>query len=465
MANDVRRRIARRATVIGTGVIVTLTCVLFACSHASQRKVGALAQVANGNGNLPPSELITTSPRPPIPLLGPGVPPPGLLVGLSPDEVARVQMAPTGSRLANMRDLAANHARLKDPILEIDPGRHLIDRTMNTAVPANLALDLGFLISWNELIDALGLAYVVTGDPRYAARVDEHLRPWAQYSPPMGVGLEEGGEPSIYHREFIGAFRAIEHCWPALTPTGKAAAVHLATTIQDRTGDWWKHTPWTRGNHAAATAQTGIYAGIILVRAAVTDPALITLDEADRRLNHFLDSGHDIPQVAMVGGAERAVGLVGFGVQARIGILTPANLAIWQTRGDVSPDFFGASIDYFYKPPEQRFGYHALVTHHLLTSYWALVRCGIDQKRVANSDEVRAALGSLLDFTRPYLELGRPLQGAKSRPPDPATDGGTREVIGMAARLFPEKAWLQALLPRGEPTSFAEIYSEAAAFR
>ncbi|MBL8842045.1 MAG: hypothetical protein JNL90_11030 [Planctomycetes bacterium] len=401
----------------------------------------------------------------PRPQLGAGVPAPGYLLGLSPEEAAAVKRAPAGSRLAKLRELVLQEAQQETAPLAIEPGRHLVDRRMNKDVPAAQSLDLGFLIEWNERLDAQGLAYAITGDAKYAQRVDAELLPWANYSPPNGEGLTKGGEPGIYHRNFFGAFRAAEQCWPALSPAGRAAAVKLAITVQDRMEDWWKRTPWERGNHAAATAQTGIYAAILLVRAAADDAKRIAPADAAARLEKYLNAGANLPQQSLVGGEKRQPGLLGFGPQALIGVLTEQNAACYRSRDYATDGMLGASIDFFYKPPDRRFGYHALLTHHLLTAYWAVVRSGLDQKALSQASEVRRAIGQLLEFTRPYLERGEVLVTAKGKATDPARDARTREIVAMAARLFPEKAWLEKCRLRGEPVRFTELYAEAAKFQ
>ncbi len=296
-------------------------------------------------------------------------------------------------------------------------------------------------------------------------RVDDHLRPWANDRPPMGGGGEAGGEPSIYHREFVGAFRAAEHCWLALTPTGRAAAVHLAKTIEERMADWWSLTPWIRGNHAAATAQTGLCAAILLVRAEQTDPTLIAPADADARLRRYVSAGIALPQMTLVGGPARDSGLLGFTAQVDIGVLSEDNLPIWQSRGLGRGMPLGATLDLVDHAPDERMAYHGFTTHHMLTSYWVLVRSGISFGPVGAEAEQRASLGALLECSRPYLDGGNLLPGATGSVPDPVTDPGTREVIALGARLFPEKAWLAALAARGTPTSYAELYAEVAAFR
>ncbi len=405
-----------------------------------------------------------TRPTAPQPQLGAGVPAPGYLLGLSREEAAAVKSAPAGGRLAKLRELVLQEAQRETALLRSEPGRHLIDRRMNKDVPAAQALDLGFLIEWNERVDALGLAYAITGDAKYAQRVDAQLLPWANYSPPSGEGLTKGGEPGIYHRNFFGVFRAAEQCWPALSPAGRAAAVKLAIAVQERMEDWWKRTPWERGNHAAATAQTGIYAGILLVRAAADDAKRIAPADAAARLDKYLNAGANLPQQALVGGEKRQPGLLGFGPQALIGVLTEQNAPCYRSRDYATDGMLGASIDFFYKPPDRRFGYHALLTHHLLTSYWAVVRSGLDRKVLAQASEVRRAIGQLLEFTRPYLERGEVLATAKGKATDPRSDARTREIVAMAARLFPEKAWLEQCRLRGEPVHFTELYAEAARF-
>jgi hypothetical protein len=407
----------------------------------------------------------TVDPEAPRARLGSNLLAPGTVIGLTPDEIAAIKAAAPGSRLAKLRDMVAAAARLGDPVLKIEPGKHLIDRKSNQDVPANQALDLGFLIQWNELMDALGLAYVVTGDAKYAQRVDAHLQPWANYSPPMGVGLTQGGEPSIYHRNFFGCLRAAEHCLAALSSGGRRAAVKLATTIQDRMEDWWAKTPWERGNHAAATAQTGLLCGLLLQRAAALDPALITPADAAARLERWLNAGAALAAETLVGGEKRVAGLIGFGKQAQVGILTPEMFQIYAARWGATQSQVGASMDFLYKPKDSRFSYHALTCHHVLTSYWAVVRNGLDRGTLAKATETRQAIGLLLEFGRPYFEAGRLLPGASGKVPVPTKDAKTREIVAMAARLFPEKAWLESCRRKGEPVHFTEIYAEVATFQ
>ncbi len=459
-------RAARGVTSFSLAFFLSCTTLAGGCSHAADLFDPAPPRGGGGGGGgAAPVGYDATLPNAPLPKLGAGVPAPGYLVGLSPDEAKALKDAPVGSRLAKLRDRALAAAKLTDAPLVILPGRHLTDRRMSSDVPANLALDLGFLIQWNELVDALGLAYAITGDAKYAKRVDDHLRPWLNFSPPNGQGLTQGGEPSVYHRNFFGVFRAAEQCWSGLTPTGKQAAVKLAITIQDRLEDWWMRTPWERGNHAAATAQTGIYAGIVLVRAGNSDPSLISPAAAQARLDKFINAGANMASSSLIGGKQRQMGLLGFGPQARVGILTTANTALYQSQGYATSNMLGASMDFFYKPADKRFGYHALLTHHLLTSYWALVRSGLDKSTLTQTAEARLAIGDLLEFTRPYLERGELLVTAKGKAPAPATDGRTREIVAMAARLFPEKRWLETCRLRGEPVNFAEVYAEVATFQ
>lgn len=451
--------------------VVALTCSTGAlsagCNHVAEMADPVVSAPGGGRagGVRPqpaPQEANAEAPRPQLGAVAPAA---GGVLGLTQDEIARVNAAPSGSRLAKLRGLVLKAARLADPVLKIEPGRHLIDRKMNRDVPAALALDLGFLIQWNETVDALGLAYVLTGDTKYAKRVDEHLQPWAAYSPPHGGGLTAGGEPSIYHRNFFGCLRAAEHCFTALSPVGRQAAVKLALTISDRLEDWWSKTPWERGNHAAATAQTGLCAGLLLTRAAAIDPALITPEAARARVEKFLNAGASLAPATLVGGEQRVTGLLGFGPQALIGVMTQENSALYQARWSTPVSMLGTTMDFIYKPADQRFSYHALAAHHLLTSYWATVRSGLDRGTLSRATETRGAIGLMLEFSRPYLELGQSLPTAKGKAPVPSKDGRTREIVAMAARLFPEKAWLESGRLRGEPVSFAEIYAEVANFQ
>ncbi len=418
-----------------------------------------------GGGVPPPSAPTTVNQKAPRAKLGGDLLAPGTVIGLTPDEIAAVKAAAPGSRLAKLRDMVAAAARLGDPVLKIEPGKHLIDRKSNQDVPASQALDLGFLIQWNELMDALGLAYALTGDAKYAQRVDAHLLPWANYSPPLGAGLTPGGEPGIYHRNFFGCLRAAEHCLPALTIGGRQAAVKLAITLQDRMEDWWARTPWERGNHAAATAQTGLLCGLLLQRAAALDPALIAPATAAARLEKWLNAGDALAPETLVGGEKRVAGLIGFGKQAQVGILTPAMFQIYAARWGATQSQLGASMDFLYKPKETRFSYHALLCHHVLTSYWAVVRNGLDRGALAKAAETRAAIGLLLEFGRPYFEAGKLLPSAGGKVPLPTRDARTREIVAMAARLFPEKAWLESCRRKGDPVHFSELYAEVASFQ
>ncbi len=452
-----------RSSLGSLRLALLLALLLAAARPAAAFQATSTPPPASGPIALPPQPpALLPLPRPD---LGSGVPAPGVLLGLSPAELARLQPAPPGSRLDQMAQLAASRARLGDPTLVITAGRHLIDRRFNKAVPPHLALDLGFLADWNALVDALGLAYVATGNLAYAQRVDDHLRPWAKDHPPMGSGFEVGGEPGIYHREFVGAFRAAEHCWPVLSNAARSAVVHLARTIQERTIDWWSYTPWMRGNHAAATAQTGLAAAITLIRISRSDPSLIAPATADALLHRVLVAGATLPPIALLGGPGRTTGVVGYAPQLAIGVLTELNRPTWQLRG--LPPFVptGVTLDLVDRPPLQRLTYHALTTHHLLTSWWMIVRSGVVPGGPAEEQELHAALGELLEFSRPYLEQGLPLLGSRGTPPNPVVDPRTRELIAMAAPLFPEKAWLAALPARGVPTSYAELYAEVARFR
>ncbi|MBM4015927.1 MAG: hypothetical protein FJ293_13310 [Planctomycetes bacterium] len=401
----------------------------------------------------------------PLPDLGGGVPPPGVVLGLTPDELLRLVIEPNGTPLAAMRSLAEGHARLGDPVLTILPGRHLIDRRFNRAVPPGQALDLGFLGDWNDLVEALSLAWLATGNVAYALRVDDHLRPWQNYRPPMGSGDSVGGEPSIYHREFRGALRAAEHCWPVLSPAAKSAAVHLARVFQDRVLDWWSRTSWVRANHAAATAQSGLHAALFLLRVAHADPTLIPVAEAERRLRRFLDDGRALNPATLVGGSGQGTGLVGLLPQVAVAIRSPDNAATWLARGWPDGLAWGTTIDLIDHPADSRMAYHALTAYHTISSYWSLVRSGIDLGHPSRAAALRRSLGDLIEASRPYLESGLLLAQATGPVPDPTVDPLARELVAMAAALFPEKAWLAPLPARGSPTVFGELYVAVARWR
>ena len=430
---------------------------------AAGQTPGGAAGGGNGttHGPLPPPPPLAA----PLPDLGAGVPAPGVVLGVTPDELMRLVTEPNGTPLAAMRDLAAKHARLGDPTLTIRPGRHLIDRRFNKSVPPSQALDLGFLGDWNELVEALSLAWLATGNVAYALRVDDHLRPWLSYRPPMGTGGAAGGEPSIYHREFLGVLRAAEHCWPALSPTGQAAAVHLARVFQDRVDDWWSRTSWVRANHAAATTQTGLHAALFLLRVAHADPTLMSVAEAERRLQRFLDDGRSLNPATLVGGSAQGPGLVGLLPQVAVAIHGPDNAAIWRGRGWPDGLVWGTTIDLIDNPPRSRMAYHALTAHHTVCAYWSLLRSGVDLGVPTRTAALRRSISDLVEVSRPYLESGLPLADATGSVPDPTIDPLARELVAMAAALFPEKAWLAPLPARGTPTSYGELYVAVARWR
>lgn len=387
---------------------------------------------------------------------------PGL--GLTADEVAAINSAAPGSRLAELRDMVLQRASVDPVQLEVLPGRHLVTVDMvGEYVPPEQAMTYGFLQEYNDRLDALGLAYALTGDASYAERVASRLAAWADYSPPMGLGDLEGAQPGIMHRQFYGLFRAVAHVWPALSAEDRATAVHLACKVQDRLSDWWKLTGWVRGNHASAANQTGVYAGFVLRLAAGTNPELIAPAAADGRLYRFVAAGRALPAGAAILRSPMRNGLLGFVPQARHGIVSATNRSIYLQR--YQPEFatLGASLDFLYKNPAQRMEYHMITLRQTLLTLWILER-NADHYGVPGVPlKVRAQIASLVEYTRPYFETGDPLPGAEGAAPPPSTDFMSRQCLGMAAVLFPEKAWIRPILDAGAPAIFDEIYFEAAA--
>ncbi len=395
----------------------------------------------------------------PAPL--PALQEPGL--GITPTEVQRVLQAPPYSPLWRMRVQLDQRAKLGYPTLDIEPGKHVSTKRKIRAgyVSSQEAMPLGFLMEYNERVDALGLQYLLTGDQRYADRVGEHIRSWDPFSPPFGLGREEGGEPSIMHRNFYGLLRGVYNAWPGLDRAARASAVAFCRILQDRLQDWWEHTDWIRGNHAAASNQTGLYAALVLAQAARTDPDLVSRREAGKRLQRFVITGLQFPADSAILRSPPLEGLVGFERQVQTGILNEDNRAIYVQRypeAATCPE--GESLDFLYKPSNQRMEYHLLVMHHLMLTYWVLVRNGLDQELLDDPAEVRRQIERLVDYTRPYFETGQLLPGATGDSPDPTRDRRTREILSMAVRIFPDKLWIQPILDAGRPY-FTEMYSAA----
>jgi hypothetical protein len=386
---------------------------------------------------------------------------PGL--ALLPAEVNAINAAAPGSRLATLREMVLQRASVDPLELAILPGRHLVTLDMvGTYVPPEQAMAYGFLQEYNDRLDAIGLAYALTGDAAYAERVARQLRTWSDYAPPMGLGDLEGAQPSIMHRQFYGLFRAVAHAWPALGAADRGVAVRLALQVQDRLSDWWARTDWVRGNHASAANQTGVYAGFLLRLAASTNPELIAPESADRRLARFVVAGRTIPAAAAILRIPERMGLVGAAAQFRHGIVSPANRATYLLRYQDALVVTGCSLDFLYKEPEQRMEYHMIALRQTLLTLWAMERNdgALGVPRVPA--RLRTQVASLVEFTRPYFETGDPLPGAVGAPPDPATDYMSRQCLGMAAALFPEKTWIRPILDAAEPAIFDEIYFEAA---
>lgn len=387
---------------------------------------------------------------------------PGLT--LTADEIAVINAAAPGSRLAELRDMVLQRASVDPVQLEILPGRHLVTVDMvGEYVPATEAMTYGFLQEYNDRLDALGLAYALTGDASYADRVASRLAAWSEYSPPMGYGDLEGAQPSIMHRQFYGLFRAVAHVWPALHAEDRATAVHLACKVQDRLSDWWKLTGWVRGNHASAANQTGVYAGFVLRLAAGTNPELIDPAAADGRLYRFVAAGRALPAGAAILRSPMRNGLLGFVPQTRHGIVSAANRSIYLQRYQPAYTTLGASLDFLYKSPAQRMEYHMITLRQTLLTLWVLERNAESFGVPGVPLKVRAQIASLVEYTRPYFETGDPLPGAEGGAPPPSTDYMSRQCLGMAAVLFPEKAWIQPVLDAGAPAIFDEIYFAAAA--
>lgn len=387
---------------------------------------------------------------------------PGL--GLTDAEIQRVLQAPPYSSLWRMRVQLEQRARLDYPTADAEPGKHLTtwEKIARGFVDPQEGMPLGFLMEWNEKVDALGLQYRFTGDLRYADRVGDHVLAWACFSPPFGLGKEEGGEPGVMHRNFYGMLRGVYNAWPALRPNVRAAAVDFCRTLQDRLEDWWEHTDWVRGNHAAAANQTGVYAGLVLLQAARTDPWLISEREAWKRLRRFVVRGLDFPEESAVLRSPPLPGLVGFERQVLAGVLNDGNRPVYVQRypeAATCPE--GETLDFLYKPSDQRMEYHLLVMHHILLTWWVLERNGLTGYLVEDPAAVRSQLDRMLEFTRPYFETGSILPGATGDAPDPTQDRRTREILSMAAKIFPDKTWIQPVLDAGRPC-FSEMYSAAA---
>lgn len=385
---------------------------------------------------------------------------PGL--GLLPAEIARANAAAPESRLGRLRAMVFEAARVDLPVLQIKPNAHLASDDLSSGeVPAGQAMQFQFLQGYHETLDALGLAYALSGEEKYARAVGRHVLAWKPYSPPMGKGMEAGAEPSVLHRNFFGMMRALWNCWPALRPDERAVAVKLCLTIQDRLLDWWVRTPWLRGNHAAATNETGVHCAWVLALAASTDPSLITTAEAERRLALFLTASADVPDAAVITGEPRVGGHVGFERQLLLGVYQPALRPLYAQRFDKDLLVEGVSLDFLYKPADKKVEYHHILMHHLLTTWFVLDRNGGAARALPRAAEARAQLARLAEWSRPMWEAAQLPKGAKGRLGDAAKWWLGREVMLGAERACPEMTWIRAVLDRAPPQRAAEFWYEA----
>ena len=341
----------------------------------------------------------------------------------------------------------------------VEPGKHLVKTAMIGIVPAELALPLGFLNDYHERMDALGLAYLVTGDVAYAELVGEHLLVWSDYSPPNGVGRREGAEPGIMHRNFAGLFRATWNTWEVLDAAERAASVQLARTLLSRLEDWWSLTPWIRGNHAAAANLTAAHAIATLSRAQGAGDLGVGAAEIEAHVQTFLIGAGSVPPAAIVGGQPSIAGLVGFERQVGYGIFREELRSLYEQRFDSALLVPGTSLDFCYKPNAQRLEYHSLVLNHWLTTLWVLRRNGL-QDRLQDPALVHDQISSAIEFLRGTWVDGIPPDGAVGDSPDvTAVD---RENMALADALFPGKTWIDPLLDREGPPSVLELYTSSA---
>lgn len=383
-------------------------------------------------------------------------------LGLLEAELANLRDAEKDTRLGRLRELVLREAdRRLDP-LDIEPKRLLSDEEKSPKhVKAKEAMTFGFLADYNAHLDALGLAFALTGEQGYADRLAAHLAAWEKYSPPTKRGGLEGGEPSIYHRNFFGLFRGVDMAWDGLDRDAKRHAVDLAETVQETMTEWWERTDWPRNNHAAATNQTGLYAAVIELRGAAEQPALYAERKANAWIEAFVEEDGDVERLEALGGGRNKAGQVGFATQVRFGVNSPENAETYAGLNKLAKDLPGGSLDYFFKPEKTRFTYHGLLLHHTLTTWWALERNGIE---VPDRELLRENIGLLIEFTRPYLERGKRLPGSSEKPPAADKYFLSRELIAMAQVLFPEKEWLDGLLERSKPLSVGEAYFAAALY-
>jgi hypothetical protein len=445
--------------------ITSLAALCMACSTNGRgaREEGAPRAATS---QAPAAKPRAQEPATPAPAAAPGavtatIPlSPGL--GLLPAEIARANAAAPESRLGRLRAMVFEAARLDLPVLQIKPNAHLASDDLSSGeVPAGQAMQYQFLQGYHETLDALGLAYVLTGDEKYARAVGRHVLAWKPYSPPMGKGMEAGAEPSVLHRNFFGMMRALWNCWPALQPDERATAVKLCLTIQDRLLDWWARTPWLRGNHAAATNETGIHCAWVLALAASTNPNLVTAAEAERRMALFLTSSAELPDAAVITGEPRIGGHVGFERQLLLGVYQPTLRESYAQRFDKDLLVEGTSLDFLYKPADKKVEYHHILMHHLLTTWFVLERNGGAARVLPRAAEAQAQLARLAEWSRPMWESAKLPKGAKGRLGDAAKWWLGREVMLGAERACPDKAWIRAVLDRAPPQRAAEFWYEA----
>ena len=380
-----------------------------------------------------------------------------LTLGLRLEEVEVLKAAHPNSRLGILRSGVIANANNEVSTPPIQRDKYLTDSDKCPKYfPLSKGMLLGFGEDYNEHMDALGLAYALTGTQAYATELGRHLTAWSLYSPLSGVGELEGGEPSIYLRNFYCFFRGIEMAWEGLSSYHRGKVVVLAITILDTLNDWWAHTDWRRNNHAAATNQTGVYAALTLLRAA--KEGLYSIPAAQVRLSYMLTNNPGLTVETMIGGGTPLVGLLGFRDQVRGGVNTDANRSEYGELSELALTLHDGSLDYYSKPQSTRMGYHGLLLHHTLTCWWAIERSSLNVGSQDQKAEQRYNIGKLLEFTRPYLQHGTYLPESEEQPPSADKDRKSREIIAMAEVLFPEKIWLSGLLDSEPPLSVGEAY-------
>ncbi|MBI4242932.1 MAG: hypothetical protein HY606_02475 [Planctomycetes bacterium] len=381
-------------------------------------------------------------------------------IGFLPAEIKLMKNLPADSVIGFFRDKLMKNVKLNLKVPLIEPGKHVTNEKNYDEVPRGASMQLGFLREYNRSLDDLGLAYLITGDKKYADIVARHILEWGRLSPPLGEGGMKGGQPSVMYREFYSMLRAIWNVWPVFGKREREAAVNMCFTLQDKLVDWWGLTPWERGNHQAASNLTGLYAGIVLLRASEVRPDLVSHEEAINRIKIFLTAGKEYSTELLITGNPRSKGLVGFEPQIRLGIYN-ANLKEYYAKlykKDLLQE--GVSLDYCYKPASKRLMYHHIYAHHVLTAYWVIRRNSLDEQFFANPDEVREQISRMLEWGRQIWEQKKTPKGSGVKAGDAAEFWMTREILLMADKLFPEKKWIRPIIDRAKSVSTQEIYYE-----